>query len=91
VYCRAPATSIDHVLPRSRGGQHVWENVVSCCRRCNHAKADQVIADLGWRIPQPPAAPTGIAWRVLGTGRMHPTWRTYLSDPTGDAAASATA
>jgi hypothetical protein len=91
VYCRAPATSIDHVLPRSRGGQHVWENVVSCCRRCNHAKADQVIADLGWRIPQPPAAPTGIAWRVLGTGRMHPTWRTYLSDPTWDAAASATA
>src|SRR3954451_16346423 len=28
VYCTAPATSIDHVVPRSRGGEHVWENVV---------------------------------------------------------------
>jgi 5-methylcytosine-specific restriction endonuclease McrA len=91
VYCRAPATSIDHVLPRSRGGTHVWENVVSCCRRCNHAKADRVIAELGWRMPRQPSAPSGIAWRVLGTGRMHPTWRTYLTDPALDHLESASA
>ena len=78
VYCAAPATSIDHVVPRSRGGQHVWDNVVSCCRRCNHQKADRQIAELGWRMRHLPAAPTGPAWRVLGTGRMHPTWRPYL-------------
>ena len=78
VYCAAPATSIDHVIPRSRGGEHIWENVVSCCRRCNHAKADRVIAELGWRMHRPPSAPTGPAWRVLGTGRMHPQWRAYL-------------
>jgi len=78
VYCAAPATSIDHVIPRSRGGQHVWDNVVSCCRRCNHAKADRHIAELGWRLGQLPQAPTGPAWRVLGTGRMHPQWRAYL-------------
>jgi len=81
VYCRAPATSIDHVTPRSRGGMHVWENVVSCCRRCNHAKADRGIAELGWRMPRQPSAPSGVAWRVLGTGRMHPTWRSYLDNP----------
>jgi len=78
VYCAAPATSIDHVIPRSRGGLHEWDNVVSCCRRCNHAKADSHIADLGWRMRTPPRAPTGPAWRVLGTGRMHPLWRDYL-------------
>jgi 5-methylcytosine-specific restriction endonuclease McrA len=78
VYCLAPATSIDHVVPRSRGGSHVWENVVSCCRRCNHAKADRAIAELGWRMPRQPTAPTGIAWRVLGTGRISPQWRPYL-------------
>jgi 5-methylcytosine-specific restriction endonuclease McrA len=78
VYCAAPATSIDHVVPRSRGGKHVWDNVVSCCRRCNHAKADRHIAELGWRLRRLPQAPTGPAWRVLGTGRMHPTWRAYL-------------
>jgi 5-methylcytosine-specific restriction endonuclease McrA len=81
VYCTAPATSIDHVLPRSRGGTHEWENVVSCCRRCNHAKADRVISELGWRLPRQPVAPTGVAWRVLGTGRMDPLWRPYLADP----------
>ena len=81
VYCHAPATSIDHVMPRSRGGRHVWENVVSCCRRCNHTKADRVISELGWRMPRQPVAPTGLAWRVLGTGRMDPLWRQYLDDP----------
>ena len=81
VYCAAPATSLDHVIPRSRGGEHVWENVVSCCRRCNHAKADRGLIELGWRMRRPPRAPTGPAWRVLGTGRMHPCWRPYLQSP----------
>ena len=78
VYCSAPATSLDHVIPRSRGGEHVWDNVVSCCRRCNHAKADRGLVELGWRMHRPPRAPTGPAWRVLSTGRMHPCWRPYL-------------
>jgi 5-methylcytosine-specific restriction endonuclease McrA len=92
VYCSAPATSIDHVVPRSRGGEHVWENVVSCCRRCNHAKADRGLVELGWRMPRQPLAPTGPAWRVLGTGRMHPMWRSYLElDSYGGREASATA
>jgi 5-methylcytosine-specific restriction endonuclease McrA len=91
VYCHAPATSIDHVHPRSRGGMHVWENVVSCCRRCNHTKADRVIAELGWRMPRQPAAPSGLAWRVLGTGRMDPQWRPYLDDPGFPDAEQATA
>jgi 5-methylcytosine-specific restriction endonuclease McrA len=84
VYCTAPATSLDHVIPRSRGGQHVWENVVSCCRRCNHAKADRGLVELGWRMHRQPQAPSGPAWRVLGTGRMHPGWQPYLQTPLYD-------
>lgn len=79
VYCGAPATSLDHVMPKSKGGQHVWENVVSACRRCNHAKADRVITELGWRMRRAPQAPSGPGWRILGTGRMDPRWRGYLS------------
>ena len=82
VYCAAPATSLDHVIPRSRGGEHCWDNVVSCCRRCNHAKADRGLVELGWRMHRQPHAPTGPAWRVLGTGRMHPRWQPYLYDRT---------
>jgi 5-methylcytosine-specific restriction endonuclease McrA len=78
VYCEAPATSLDHVIPRSRGGDHCWENVVSCCRRCNHVKADRTVAELGWRLRRPPRAPTRVAWRILGTGRSDPRWIPYL-------------
>jgi 5-methylcytosine-specific restriction endonuclease McrA len=79
VYCGAPANSVDHVVPRSRGGQHVWDNVVSACRRCNHAKADRHINELGWRLRQLPRQPTGAAWRILGTGRHDPRWLPYLT------------
>ena len=79
VYCGNAATSIDHVVPRSRGGRHEWSNVVSACRRCNHVKADRTVSDLGWRMQPPPQEPTGTAWRILGTGRSDPRWAPYLS------------
>ena len=78
VYCAAPATSIDHVIPRSRGGGHSWENVVSACHRCNHAKADRTLKDLGWKLRSTPRAPVGAAWRILGTGRSDSQWLPYL-------------
>jgi 5-methylcytosine-specific restriction endonuclease McrA len=46
-YCDRQMTdlTIDHVIPRSRGGQHVWDNVVSACRQCNHRKGGKSIAE----------------------------------------------
>ncbi len=88
VYCGAAATSLDHVVPRSRGGPHSWDNVVSACGRCNHVKADRTVADLGWRLRRLPVAPTGAAWRVIGARRVDPSWRPFLLDgPFGDGAA----
>jgi 5-methylcytosine-specific restriction endonuclease McrA len=87
-YCSAPATSLDHVVPRSRGGAHTWENVVSACGRCNHVKADRGVAELGWRLRRPPVAPPGAAWRVVGARRLDPRWRPFLGvdeDAWGDA------
>jgi len=78
VYCGATATSLDHVVPRSRGGPHTWENVVAACGRCNHVKADSSVHELGWRLRTPPHAPTGTAWRILGSRRVDPRWRPYL-------------
>ena len=78
VYCDAPATSVDHVFPRSRGGQHAWDNVVSSCRRCNHVKADRLLGDLGWRMKRPPVQPNGSAWRILSSGRTDQRWLPYL-------------
>src|SRR3954463_2630284 len=54
VYWGAAARSLDHVVPRSRGGSHTWDNVVSACGRCNHVKADRGIAELGWGARRAP-------------------------------------
>lgn len=81
VYCGGSATSIDHVVPRSRGGTHTWDNVVAACRRCNHAKADRSLAEMGWALPHPPRTPSGAAWRLLGTRTVDPRWRDWLGVP----------
>jgi len=77
-YCHAPAETIDHVLPRSRGGHHAWENVVAACARCNHTKGDRTPGELGWRLRVAPAAPRGSAWRVLGHRAPDPRWAEWL-------------
>ncbi len=81
VYCGGSATSIDHVVPRSRGGTHTWDNVVAACRRCNHTKADRSLAELGWQLPHPPLTPSGAAWRLLGARTVDPRWREWLGMP----------
>ena len=81
VYCGGTATSIDHVVPRSRGGTHTWDNVVAACRRCNHTKADRSLAEMGWSLPHPPRAPSGAAWRLLGHRTVDPRWREWLGMP----------
>jgi 5-methylcytosine-specific restriction endonuclease McrA len=81
VYCGGSATSIDHVVPRSRGGTHTWDNVVAACRRCNHTKADRSLAELGWVLPHPPRTPSGAAWRLLGARTVDPRWREWLGVP----------
>jgi 5-methylcytosine-specific restriction endonuclease McrA len=81
VYCGSSATSIDHVVPRSRGGTHTWDNVVAACRRCNHTKADRSLAELGWKLPHPPHTPSGAAWRLLGARTVDPRWREWLGVP----------
>src|ERR1700761_4547370 len=56
-YCTGRAETIDHVLPKSRGGLHEWGNVVAACARCNHRKADRLLSEIGWTLPFVPDAP----------------------------------
>jgi 5-methylcytosine-specific restriction endonuclease McrA len=91
VYCGAAAASIDHVMPRSRGGLHTWENVVSACHKCNHHKADKTLKEIGWKLRTQPREPIGAAWRILGTGRTDHRWHAYLLPFGGEEASAATA
>ena len=68
-YCGANAENLDHVVPRSRGGQHTWENVVAACRRRTPAEA-------GFHLAHQPFAPRDGFHLTLG--RLEPGWEDYL-------------
>jgi 5-methylcytosine-specific restriction endonuclease McrA len=78
-YCGSRADTIDHVRPRSRGGQHVWTNVVAACARCNHRKGDRLLAEMGWQLAAPPAQPPATVAVVMGWARKEPSWQPYLA------------
>jgi 5-methylcytosine-specific restriction endonuclease McrA len=81
-YCGRRAETIDHVLPRSRGGQHAWENCVASCTICNHRKADHLLEELGWSLAVPPVVPRGAHWRLVGAQYDgDPQWAAYLREP----------
>ncbi len=77
-YCAARGETIDHVLPRSRGGSHSWENCVACCGRCNTRKADRTLDEIGWSLdftPGPPLRRGAEEFSVAGD----PDWRHWLT------------
>ena len=84
-YCGAAAENIDHVIPRSRGGQHVWENVVAACRPCNTRKEDRLVHEAGFVLRRRPAAPKELTWIIVAVGTVHPHWEPYLQGAEGAA------
>jgi 5-methylcytosine-specific restriction endonuclease McrA len=73
--------TLDHVLPRFRGGKHTWENVVSACVSCNRRKAGRTPAEAGMKLIRQPARPTrrlpfNVPFNYM-ENRLE--WRKYLS------------
>lgn len=54
--------TIDHVIPKSRGGKTVWTNVVLCCKKCNLKKGDRTPEEAGMKLLKQPKAPK---WQAL--------------------------
>ena len=79
-YCGLAAENIDHVIPRSKGGTHTWENVVAACRPCNARKEDRFLADTGMKLRRPPSAPRQRVWILVATGGVRPDWEPYLGE-----------
>lgn len=78
-YCGGRAETIDHILPRSRGGQHTWENVVAACKHHNMRKSNHLLSELGWTLPFVPGAPRGPRW-LAGLEHVEPVWMPYLEN-----------
>jgi 5-methylcytosine-specific restriction endonuclease McrA len=79
-YCGRAAENVDHVLPRSRGGTHDWENVVAACRGCNARKKDRTPSEAAMALARAPFAPRPAFWLVAATGGFEPEWSAYLGD-----------
>jgi 5-methylcytosine-specific restriction endonuclease McrA len=78
-YCGGPAENLDHVVPRSRGGDHTWENVVACCRRCNGRKGNHIPGEVGLKLLREPHAPRRHGWIYVTVGTvLDPRWHPYL-------------
>lgn len=77
-YCGDRAETLDHVIPRSRGGAHTWENVVAACRTCNVNKADRLLNDTQLRLCRVPVQPHRHAWVALAFGQIPDQWRPWL-------------
>lgn len=78
-YCGGLADSIDHVIPRSRGGQNAWENVAAACRPCNLRKRDRTPDEAGMRLATIPRPPREGTWIDVSVGQVPDAWRPYLS------------
>jgi 5-methylcytosine-specific restriction endonuclease McrA len=77
-YCGAPAENIDHVVPRSKGGTHTWDNVVAACRPCNMRKEDRLLHESGMKLKRKPTVPRERIWILVATGAVRPDWEPYI-------------
>ncbi len=69
--------TVDHVVPRSQGGQTVWENVVTACRECNHKKGGRTPEQANMELKVKPRQPQYVAFALLGELEDHDVWRKY--------------
>ena len=72
--------TLDHVVPRYRGGQHTWENVVSACVACNRRKAGRTPKEANMKLVRKPGPPTGGTFFSLPYHFLsrHDEWLKYL-------------
>lgn len=76
----ASELTLDHVMPRSRGGHTDWDNLVACCHSCNNLKGDRLPEEAGLKLKRPPRPFTLHTSRQLMRmmGKSDERWRKYL-------------
>ena len=79
-YCgkKTKQLTLDHIVPRSRNGAHVWENVVSACIPCNHTKAGLTPVEANMRLRNRPAAPRPNPYYMFHHRQILEEWRPFM-------------
>jgi 5-methylcytosine-specific restriction endonuclease McrA len=81
VYCGTASSrlTLDHVVPRSRGGDSVWENVVTSCAPCNLRKGNRLLHEISMELRELPRVPAPVLFIKLATPSIPVCWQPYLA------------
>jgi 5-methylcytosine-specific restriction endonuclease McrA len=79
-YCGTskPSLTVDHVIPRSRGGDSVWENIVASCAPCNRKKGNRLPREVRMHPKKNPRPPGPTVFIRIAAPRTPATWEPYL-------------
>jgi len=79
-YCGAKGEgmTVDHVIPRSQGGAHTWENLVCACPSCNSRKGERTPEQAGMPLCRTPRKPSHIHLLLAQVPIPDPSWKSYL-------------
>lgn len=79
-YCGATSITltVDHIIPKSRGGEDSWENLVSACLRCNNRKGSQTPDEAEMPLLRRPIRPNHVTFLRQYVGRIDKGWEPYL-------------
>ena len=79
-YCGARSNlTVDHVVPRSKGGESTWENIVASCAPCNRRKGDMLPRQVGMHPLRPPRTPSPTVFIRVASPSIPAAWRAYLA------------
>lgn len=78
-YCgRRGSLTMDHIVPRSKGGETSWENVVACCAGCNRRKGDRSVSQAGMRLRSRPRTPHATIFIHVASPTIPSSWQPYV-------------
>jgi 5-methylcytosine-specific restriction endonuclease McrA len=79
-YCGARSQlTVDHVVPRSKGGGSTWDNIVASCAPCNRRKGDALPRQAGMRLLSQPRTPSPHVFIQVASPTIPAAWRQYLA------------
>jgi len=80
-YCGARANlTVDHVVPRSKGGPSSWDNIVASCAPCNRRKGDKLADKVGMHLRRQPRVPHAHTFIHVASPTIPAAWRAYLPE-----------
>jgi 5-methylcytosine-specific restriction endonuclease McrA len=80
-YCGSHGNlTVDHVVPRSKGGTSSWDNIVASCAPCNRRKGDALLRQAGMKLRREPRSPSPQVFIHVASPSIPSSWRQYLPE-----------